>query len=138
MTPVANRYLLDRVMTATPAQLIGMIFDVAVRSLDAAKKELLDGTRLEVRRHLLKAQDAVTELRCALLTGTGDKAIDDMSGNLDAIYEYVFLKLVKSAMGQDDRGIDECGRLLGELRDAWRTGCLDGPVQQQVAALGVA
>lgn len=138
MTPVANRYLVDRVMTATPAQLIGMIFDVAVRSLEAAKKELVDGTRMEVTRHLHKAQDAVTELRCSLLTGTGDPAIDSMSGNLDAIYEYVFLKLVKTAMGKDDRGVDECHRILDGLRDAWRTGCLEGPVQKQVATLGVA
>lgn len=138
MTPVANRYLVDRVMTATPAQLIGMIFDVAVRSLDAAKKELVDGTRGEVTRHVLKAQDAVTELRCSLLTGTGDPAIDAMSGNLDSIYEYVFLKLVRSAMGKEDRAVEECHRILNELRDAWRTGCLEGPVQQQVAALGVA
>ena len=116
MTPVANRYMLDRVMTATPAQLIGMIFDIAVRSLDAAKKELADGSRMEMTRHVLKAQDAVTELRCALLTGTGDKAIDDMSGNLDSIYEYVFLKLVKAAMGKEDRAVDECWKWIQTLR----------------------
>lgn len=138
MTPVANRYLVDKVMTATPAQLIGMIFDVAVRSLDAAKKEMLDGSLTEATRHILKAQDAVTELRCSLLTGTGDKAVDTMSGNLDSIYEYLFLKLVKASMGKDDRAVDECHRILGELRDAWRTGCLESGVQQQAVVLGVA
>ena len=138
MTPVANRYLVDRVMTATPAQLIGMIYDVAVRSLDAADRALAESARTEATRHILKAQDAVTELRCSLLTGTGEPAIDKMSGNLDAIYEYVFLKLVRCSMGKEDRGVAECHRILAELRDAWRTGCLEGAVQSQYAQVGVA
>lgn len=138
MTPVANRYLIDKVMTATPAQLVGMIFDVAVRSLESAKKGLLDGTRTEATRHILKAQDAVTELRCSLLVGTGDKAVDDMSGNLDSIYEFVFLKLVRASMGKEDRAVDECHKLLAELRDGWRTGCLEGAAQAQFAQAGVA
>lgn len=138
MTPVANRYMVDRVMTATPAQLIGMIFDIAVRSLDAANKGIAEGTRTDATRHILKAQDAVTELRCSLLVGTGEPAVDQMSANLDSIYEYVFLKLVRASMGKEDRAVEECHRILGGLRDAWRTGCLEGAVQAQFAQAGVA
>ncbi|HVT77414.1 MAG TPA: flagellar export chaperone FliS [Acidimicrobiales bacterium] len=128
MTPpsavASNRYLADKVMTATPAQLIGMIYDVAVRSLDAARTSAIEGNRPEATRFVLKAQDAVTELRCSLTHG--EPAVTDMATRLDAIYGYIFTRLVKASFGKTDSAIDECHRLLVQLRDAWRTGCLEG------------
>ncbi|HVV35251.1 MAG TPA: flagellar export chaperone FliS [Acidimicrobiales bacterium] len=121
----SNRYLADRVMTATPAQLIGMIYDVAVRSLDAARTAAIEGNRPQATHFILKAQDAVTELRCSL-SPNGDAAVTDMATRLDAIYGYVFTRLVKASFGKTDSAIDECHRLLVQLRDAWRTGCLEG------------
>jgi flagellar protein FliS len=142
MTPVANasnRYLADKVMTATPAQLVGMIYDVAVRSLDAARTCAIEGNRPQATSHILKAQDAVTELRCSLQTDAGDGAVNDMAKRLDAIYEYLFMRLVKASFGKTDSAIDECHRLLVQLRDAWRTGCLEGNAQAPGATVaGVA
>jgi flagellar protein FliS len=125
-------------MTATPAQLVGMIYDVAVRSLDAARTCAIEGNRPQATQHILKAQDAVTELRCSLFVGTGDGAVDEMSKRLDAIYEYVFMRLIKASFGKTDSAIDECHRLIVQLRDAWRTGCLEGPAQAGGAAPRVA
>jgi flagellar protein FliS len=122
----SNRYLADKVMTATPAQLVGMIYDVAVRSLDAARTCTIEGHRPQATQHILKAQDAVTELRCALQTEGADAAVGDMAKRLDAIYEYVFMRLVKASFGKTDSAIDECHRLIVQLRDAWRAGCLEG------------
>jgi flagellar protein FliS len=140
MTPpvaaASNRYLVDKVMTATPAQLVGMIYDVAVRSLDAARTCAIEGNRPQATAHILKAQDAVTELRCSLHTESGDGSVSDMAKRLDAIYEYLFTRLVKASFGKTDAAIDECHRLIVQLRDAWRTGCLESNVQGQ--AVGVA
>lgn len=132
-----NRYKADRIMTATPAQLIAMIYDIAIRSLESAQRCADEGQRAEATKMLLKAQDAVTELRCALQTESGDPAVDQLAGRLDSIYEYVFLRLVRATMGREDRYIVECRNLLVQLRDAWRTACVEG-AQLQVAQAGVA
>lgn len=128
MSAATNRYMTDKVLTATPAQLIGMIYDIAIRSLDAAKSEIANGKRGNATQLLLKAQDAVTELRCSLSTDDEDGAVSEMAGRLDSIYSYVFLRIVKATMGKDDRAIDEVHGILNGLRDAWRTSCLDAPM----------
>jgi flagellar protein FliS len=142
MTPVANasnRYLADKIMTATPAQLVGMIFDVAVRSLDAARTAAIEGNRPQATGFILKAQDAMTELRCSLIVEGGDKAVTDMATRLDSIYEYVFMRLVKASFGKTDSAIDECHRIIVQLRDAWRTGCIEGnPTVGEATVAGVA
>jgi flagellar protein FliS len=127
----SNRYLAEKVMTATPAQLIGMIYDVAVRSLDAARTAAIEGNRPLATQHVLKAQDAVGELRCSLSTDSGDPAVTTMANHLDSLYEYMFMRLVKASFGKTDRAIEECHRLLVQLRDAWRTGCLEGSAHGQ-------
>jgi flagellar protein FliS len=142
MTPpsavASNRYLADKVMTATPAQLVGMIYDVAVRSLDAARTSAIEGNRPQATQHVLKAQDAVTELRCSLQVDSGDGDVTAMATQLDSIYEYVFMRLVKASFGKTDSAIDECHRLLVQLRDAWRAGCLEGAAQAAAVTAGVA
>lgn len=128
MSAATNRYMTDKVMTATPAQLVGMIYDIAIRSLESAKAEVANGKRGLATQFLLKAQDAVTELRCSLSTEEHDPAVAEMAARLDAIYGYVFLRLIKATMGKDDKLIDECHGILYGLRDAWRTSCLDAPM----------
>src|ERR1044071_2427527 len=93
----SNRYLAEKVMTATPAQLIGMIYDVTVRSLDAARTAAIEGNRPLATKHILKAQDAVGELRCSLQTEAADGAVQAMARQLDSIYEYVYMRLVKAS-----------------------------------------
>ena len=144
MTPVANasnRYLADKVMTATPEQLIGMIYDLAVRSLDAARTAAIEGNRPQATSFILKAQDAVTELRCSLQT-EGGAGVAEMATRLDAIYGYIFTRLVKASFGKTDSAIDECHRLIVQLRDSWRTACLEGktgaPARPAVGLSGVA
>ena len=126
-SPAAGRYLQDRVLTATPAELVGMVYDVAVRSLVAAGTSLGQGDRPAAGRHLLKAQDAVVELRCALDRQSRDPAAAQLAGQLDSLYGYIYLGLVKANVQGDATGVSECLGLLEQLRQAWREGCLHLP-----------
>lgn len=123
-SPVANRYLQDRVMTATPAELIGMIYDVAVRSLVAAGTSLSEHDRLTAGRHLVKAQDAVLELRCSLDRLSTDPGAAEMAGRMESLYEYVQLRLVRANVNGDASMVAECLEIIESLRQAWREGCL--------------
>lgn len=126
-SPAAHRYLQDRVLTATPAELVGMVYDIAVRSLVAAGASLGQGDRPGAGRHLLKAQDAVVELRCALEKESRDPAAAELAGQLDSLYEYIYLRLVKASVQGDATKVTECLGLLEPLRQAWREGCLHLP-----------
>ena len=125
----ANRYLADRVMTATPAQLVGMLYDVTVRSLVAGGTALAEGDRPTASTHLLKAQDAVGELRCSLDLSTGKLAT-----SLDALYAYAYVRLVRGMVQGDRAAVAEVLTIMQELREAWRQACLQ-PVPSAPAAL---
>jgi flagellar protein FliS len=120
----ASRYLQDRVLTATPAELIGMIYGVAVRSLVAAGTSLAAGDRLAAGRHLVKAQDAVLELRCSLDRTSSDSGAAEMAGRMESLYEFVQLRLVRANVNGDAALVAECLEIVESLRQAWRQGCL--------------
>ena len=72
MTIGRDRYLAERVATASPEQLIMMLFDRAVAELHLAHQALTEGDRLAASPRLRKAQDIVGELRCSLDLDVGE------------------------------------------------------------------
>ena|SRR5437764_6744582 len=115
----ANRYLAEKVNTATPAELIGMLYDAGVVAMQAAKAAV-EGRHIDdAHRHLLRAQDIVTELRCSLRVDAGE-----IAQNLGSLYEFIDRRLVDANLKKDAAIVDECLRVFAPLRDAWREACL--------------
>lgn len=121
----ADRYLEERVATASPAQLTGMLFDAAVAALTRAEGLQRTGNYNEACAPLIKAQDIVLELRCALNAEAGELATA-----LDALYAYAHQRLVHANVKRDDAAITEVIGIIDPLRIAWRESCL------RVAAAG--
>lgn len=115
----ADRYLVERVNTATPAQLTGMLFDAGVGSLRNALVALEGGDVSEVHRLLVKAQDIVLELRCSLNHDAGE-----IAANLDALYEFLYNRLVLANVRKDAALVEEGISLLEPLQLAWREAVL--------------
>ncbi|MDY7103126.1 MAG: flagellar export chaperone FliS [Actinomycetota bacterium] len=107
-------YARARVETATPAQLIGRLYEVALRSMATADVALARGDRASASADLRKAQDIVSELRCCL-----DLEVGDIARNLDAIYHYIGEQLVWAKIRGDRELLAECIALLRPIRDAW-------------------
>ena len=42
-----------------------------------------------------------------------------MAQDLDALYEYMSLRLVNANLNNDVEGLDEVARLLSEIKEAW-------------------
>ena len=118
----ANQYLRQRVETATPAELIGMLYDAGTGAIRAGQAALEEGDRSEAGRQLLRAQDAVMELRCALNPDAGE-----LARNLDAIYAYLFQRLVDANVRRDAAAAAEALELLSGLQEAWRDACIRQP-----------
>lgn len=114
-----NHYVKQRTATATPAQLIAMLYDGLIAALRRAADAQASGRRGEASDQLLRAQRIVTELRCSLNFDAGSMARD-----LDRIYEFLWRQLVQANVAQDPLLVMRCVELVLPLREAWGEACL--------------
>lgn len=117
--PAADRYLTERVMTASAAELTAMLFDAGVGAVRAAVRLQGLGEHVAAGPRLLKAQDIVLELRSTLDMGAGPLAVQ-----LDALYTYAYGRLVHANTRRDAAAAQEALDVLEPLQQAWRTSCL--------------
>jgi flagellar protein FliS len=122
-----NQYVKNRTATATPAQLVAMLFDGLILALRRSAEAESSGRREESSSQLVKAQRIVTELRCSLNFEAGTLARE-----LDRIYEFVWQTLVKANVSRDPLLVMRCVELIVPLRDAWAVACLgQSPAQAE-------
>ena len=119
MNSVSDRYLTERVVTATPAELTGMVFDAGVAAMRAAAAAQTDGDWFRASTQLLRAQAVVLELRCALNPEAGA-----LASSLAALYTYAHGRLVHANVAHDPAALAEALDVLVPLQQAWREACL--------------
>lgn len=112
--PTSNDFLRESVLSASPAQLVTMLYDRLL--LDLARAEDAQQSRAwgAANQHLQHAQDVVAELSASL-----DPAEWSGGADLLSIYAYVGRRLVEANVQRDVRATRECAALLGPLRWAW-------------------
>jgi flagellar protein FliS len=114
----ADRYLSERVLTASPAELTAMLYDACVGALKLAARLQESGEHLRAGTRLVKAQDIVLELRTTLNPAAGDMAL-----RLDALYTYVFGLLVTANVKRDGAATLEALAVMEPIAQAWRAAC---------------
>ena len=116
----ARAYRANSVLTASPGQLVLMLYDGALRALATAREAFgrppEDGRRYEViNAQLLKAQAILSELQGTL----NHEAGGEFSRNLERLYDYYLRRLMEANLRKDEQPIIEVERLLREVRDGW-------------------
>ncbi len=115
----ARAYKSVAVTTATPGQLVLMLFDGALRFMSAA----LHGFEQEdfslridlVNTNAIKAQKIIRELQCSLdLQGGGEFA-----QRMYALYDFMIDQLLKANISKDPAPMRIAQDILGQIRDAW-------------------
>lgn len=128
-----TRYQADKIMTASPEQLIRMLLDRAVAELELGRGLLADGQWQVAGPHLAKAQDIVTELRCSLDLEAGGQ----IAANLDALYDFAFRRIVDGQIRHEASIIDEVVAVIDPIRDAWTTAvCNAAPAAPALRSVG--
>lgn len=127
-----QQYRNQQVSTASPAELVGMLYDGALGAIRLAGQCIADRRPAEVHEPLLKAQDILTELRCSLNFEAGG----EIATNLDRIYGYAIQLLVDGNVSRDRSKLDAAVALIEPLRDAWRQAQQPGATQPTSAAAG--
>jgi flagellar secretion chaperone FliS len=117
----AARYRQAQVETASPAQLLVMLYDGAIRFLTIAREKMASG-ELEARHtNLIKAQKIIAELLCSLnLREGGEVAV-----NLQRVYTWMLQQLVDANMNDRRKPIDDVEGMLKELRESWAAVALE-------------
>lgn len=114
----ANRYLTERVLTASPAELTAMLFDACVGALKAAARLQEAEQHVLAGQRLMKAQDIVLELRSTLNPAAGA-----LTTQLDALYTYAFGQMVTANVRRDREATLEALSVIEPLQTAWRESC---------------
>jgi flagellar protein FliS len=116
----ARTYRANAVLTASPGQLVLMLYDGALKALALAREAFArpeeDFRRIEViNTQLLKAQAILNELASGLdLEAGGEVAL-----TMQRLYEYHLHRLFEANVRKQVAPVVEVERLLRELRDAW-------------------
>lgn len=122
------------VSSASPHELVRLLFDGYFESLAQAKGAIKSGDVAQKVRFLSKAIAIVDEgLKANLDMQHGG----ELASNLWNLYEYVSIRLTQANLKNDVAMIDECAQLLSPIRDGWNqisTPSKQVSVPQEVAA----
>jgi flagellar protein FliS len=116
MNPYAspNAYRENSILTASPEQLVVMLYDGAGRFLRQAEGAMLDGSWMQASEKLSRAEAIIDELLATL-----DMDAGEVADRLQSIYVFCKTRLIEARIERDAARVDQVARLLGELREAW-------------------
>lgn len=110
-----QKYQAVAVETASPLQLVVMLYDGAIRFCGAAEDALHRGDAETARERIGRAQAILEELVGSLDVEAGG----ELAQNLYRLYEYMNFRLIEASVRQAPEPVAEVARLLRELRLAW-------------------
>jgi flagellar protein FliS len=104
------------VESASPQRLIIMLYEGALKAIFSAKAAI-------ARRDVAAKGEALSKAISIIDQGLAP-ALDLESGgeiaqNLLALYDYILMRLLQANLKNDVHSLDEAGRLLSELKQAW-------------------
>jgi flagellar protein FliS len=110
-----NRYLQDSVATASPGQLLLMLYDRLILDLMQGEDAVRAKDRDTASERIMHAQEIIMELRTTL-------DVDAWSGGpgLAALYSFLLTELIQANIKLDADKVAACRTFLEPLREAWR------------------
>ena len=108
-------YRQQSILTATPGQLVVMLYDGCLRFLHQAAYALRDNDAIQAGARLSRAEAIIAELLDTLDLEQGGV----VASRLQGIYVFCLRHLTEARAAGDPDMVEKVGELLGELRDAW-------------------
>lgn len=119
-TGYARTYRANSVLTASPGQLVLMLYDGALKAI-ALAREGFNASADDPRRiatintQLMKAQAILNELQSGLNLEAGG----EFARTMHRLYDYHNRRLLEANVRKQVEPVIEVERLVRELRDAW-------------------
>lgn len=108
-------YQKSAVIGASPLQLVVMLYDGALRFMEAGKHAMIERDIEKQNVNLQKAQRILQELTSCLDMQQGG----DVAKNLLALYTFLLNHLVEANMEDDVTKVDTCIQIFSDLRESW-------------------
>ena len=118
-------YRSSAILTASPGQLVVMLYDGARRFLNQATVAMGERDIPGAHNKLTRAEDIIRQLRNALDMDQGE-----LPARLQSIYTFSLSHLRQARLDQDPAKILEIDEILGKLRDSWAA-IADQPVDER-------
>jgi flagellar protein FliS len=103
------------ILSASPVELIRLLYQRAIACVADAREHLKAGRIRERAQAINRAYAILSELLTSL---DADRA-PDLAANLRGLYCYMQQRLIDANFEQADEPLEETGRLLSTLADAW-------------------
>ncbi len=103
------------VESASPHRLIQMLFEGALERIAQAKGAIAQKQLARKGELISKAVAIVGGLQGSLNDNEGGA----LAANLDSLYDYIIRRLTQANSENSVEQLDECSRLLGEIKSAW-------------------
>ncbi|HAN10729.1 MAG TPA: flagellar export chaperone FliS [Clostridiales bacterium] len=110
----SNTYLSSKVMTASSQELTLMLYDGALKFCNQAIRALENQKTVEAHNFIIKTENIIIEFMSTVDTKY------DVGKNLDAMYNYIYRKLMEANTKKDKQILEEVQGYLRELRDTWK------------------
>ena len=108
-------YKQQSILTATPGQLVVMLYDGCLRFLNQAAYAMRGGDVAESDARLTRAEAIIEELHASLDLEKGGV----VASRLQGIYVFCSKHLLEARLNREPENIEKVSELLSELRDAW-------------------
>lgn len=113
IAPQQNKYLETSIQTATPTQLLIMLYDGAIRFCKLAINALNDKNNQEANNYLIRVQDIISEFTITL-----DRNMP-IADELLHLYDYFIRRLTEANVQKQIEPIEEVMGYLQEMKETW-------------------
>ncbi len=115
MNPYTNTYKSQQVQTASPEELLILLYEGAIRFLNVAKQSAEQNDLEKFHNNVVKAQRIIQEFMTSLDVKLGG----EMAQNLYQLYEYLHHQLLQANIKKDATMLDEVLIHLRDLKATW-------------------
>ncbi|MGI6657717.1 MAG: flagellar export chaperone FliS [Desulfobulbus sp.] len=115
MNPYTNQYRLNTITSASPEQLMLMLYDGAIRFL-AQAIQAIENDMIDKRAHFINKASAIVSEFAATLNHSVNP---ELTENLDALYGYMLNRMMEANLKNDTAPLIEVKKMLSDLRSTW-------------------
>lgn len=116
MNPYVKQYQKNQIETATPEQVLILLYDGAILYLNKAKVALEQKDYEQWNKNLLGGERIILEFMDTLDMENGG----ELAKNLYRLYEYFYNTLVQANLNKNTQKVDEILKHLKGLRETWQ------------------
>ncbi len=116
VNPYLQQYKKNQIETATPEEILILLYDAAINNLNKAKIALSQDNEDLFKYNIQNCKNIILEFMNSLNMEIGG----EVAQTLYNLYRYYYKILVKSEVSQNSDGVDEVLKHLTSLRETWQ------------------